>query len=118
MENIAGASMRDDRSGRGFETHRPGWEGEIMIKAEAVQTLASFVSDHLQAGNFWDDPVYAHEVQALATLGFKSPRERLPCDDGRCPIYPSSQCKGPCDIYSKWLHERQQTLAGQTQEAE
>ena len=39
-----------------------------MIKKEAVKILENFVFNHIQAGNFWNDPAYKPEVDALNTL--------------------------------------------------
>ena len=43
MENKAGASMRDDHGGRGFETHRPGMGGKMKQVQDGEHGLVDLV---------------------------------------------------------------------------
>ena len=40
-----------------------------MDKKTAVSTVVSFLSNHIQAGEFWDDETYENDIVALAKLG-------------------------------------------------
>ena len=39
-----------------------------MTKKEAIKILENFVFNHIQASDFWNDPVYKPEIDALNTL--------------------------------------------------
>jgi len=39
-----------------------------MTKKEAIAILIQYVEGDIIAGNFWDDPAYEKEIQAINTL--------------------------------------------------
>jgi hypothetical protein len=41
-----------------------------MTKQEAIWRLASFVLDHLDAGEMWNDEAYKEDIRALAKIGY------------------------------------------------
>lgn len=44
-------------------------------KKEVEKVLVSFVLNHIEAGNFWEDETYAEEVKALAYMGYEKAAE-------------------------------------------
>lgn len=59
-----------------------------MTKTKAICVIANFLHSHLTAGDFWDDPTYAEDVQALKKLGYGPP----PGDpDDRYPLPPTEK---------------------------
>jgi hypothetical protein len=48
-----------------------------MTKNNAINILANIVWNDIQAGDFWNDPAYALEIQALKTLGYKIPETNV-----------------------------------------
>ena len=46
-----------------------------MSKKEAVSVLASFMFNHIQAHDFWNDSAYEDDILALLKIGYISKDE-------------------------------------------
>ena len=68
------------------ESNKPQ-EGKSMTKKEAINICISYLFDHIQAGDFWNDPAYEEEIKALVKLGVNT--KRAAGDKGDAALIPA-----------------------------